>query len=329
MFSPAVLLTASTDSLFNSAAPVTWWLVGGGFVIASTLGFLCGFVIARGSEAASGRRLRSNLAALFERLNSSLKTADETCSLLSQIGQQVLTVEQSERLKERQSGLMNRLSRLIDGVSPAQPTQRLMAEMSIATAEIAGKSKSRAARPTPIKWQLEPADPVTLVPARTAFQANLQTLLDANRRSEQISAALLVQIDKYSSLQDRLGNARLERLTRRFVSLVCRSVREVDCVARWTTDTWGILLPYVEPQQAAELAAQLRDQIRNHRFRVEESGPEVYVTASLGMSLITPAETADIVMSQAHDALSQAQRRGRNQLQIQGGPRPGRMLASL
>ncbi len=71
------------------------------------------------------------------------------------------------------------------------------------------------------------------------------------------------------------------------------------------------------------LGQVVRDSVRNAHFRIDEIGPEVLLTASLGCTPCQPdEENVELILNRAFAALSKSQRVGRNQLHIHDGATP-------
>ena len=78
-------------------------------------------------------------------------------------------------------------------------------------------------------------------------------------------------------------------------------------------------MPAVDARTGGELAGTIRDRVRGYRFRLDETGPEVLVTASFGYTRLFPGDTVELALNRAGNALDRSLRRGRNQLHIHDG----------
>jgi diguanylate cyclase (GGDEF)-like protein len=167
-----------------------------------------------------------------------------------------------------------------------------------------------------IDWQTGSVDPVTQLPDRPAFDANLELLLAGSRLHRQPSGLLLIRMDKCDQLQKRYGRDNVLKLQAKLATVIVKSVRDDDLVCRMQPDVFAVLLPSVSPIAGARVADAVRSAIRDHHFRPGDDGPEVLVTASLGYACAVPTESPAIVLDRAGDALSKSQTHGRNQLHV-------------
>jgi GGDEF domain-containing protein len=82
---------------------------------------------------------------------------------------------------------------------------------------------------------------------------------------------------------------------------------------------FAVLLPSVAPLAGARVAEALRSAVRQHRFRANETGPEIVVTASFGYAACLPGDPPSLVLDRAGAALAKSQACGRNQLHAHDG----------
>lgn len=283
------------------------WLAGFGVLfVATASGFFAGIFCARMGERRAFDKARSGVAQLFETMLKTLDAVRELCALLEKYPAQALKAEQTALLEERRGGLLKSLSRLIArNAPPAAPA----AEAAVPVQP----------KPVKVNWLKSPVDPSSELPDRAAFDSNLTSLLEACTAADRESSLLLVRIDKLSGLVTRFGQANAEKLIKRLAHVVCRSVRDDDLVCRLSAETLAVLFPGMDLDAGARLGRVIRDSVRNQNFHLDEAGPQVLLTASFACAPCRPHENADLVLNRAYDALSQSQRRGRNQLHVHTG----------
>jgi diguanylate cyclase (GGDEF)-like protein len=288
--------------------PVEWWLGGIGILfVAAASGFCAGFYCARLNDRRAYERARAGVAQLFQTMLQTLDTARELCGQLEKIPDKFLKPEQTAQLEKRRGGLLEALTRIISRHAlPATPAET-------------EQSPPPAAREFAIAWLRHPVDPATDLPDRAAFEANLAALLAACQNANCESSLLMIRVDKLPGLVARFGRSTTEKLIRRLAGVVCRAVRDEDLVCRCNGETLGILFPKLDLEGATRLGRAVRDSVRSHHFRVEETGPEVLLTASFGCTACRPAENVELILNRAFDALSKSQRVGRNQLHVHDG----------
>jgi diguanylate cyclase (GGDEF)-like protein len=289
--------------------PLEWWLGGIGILfMAAASGFGAGLYCARLNERRAYERARAGIGQLFQTMLQTLDMARELCGLLEKYPDKFLKPEQTAQLEKRRGGLVEALTRIITRHAPPAAAQT---DGAPAQAPPAEEFK--------IDWLMHPVDRATELPDRAAFEANLGALLAAGRKADCESSLLLVRVDKMGGLVSRFGQSTAENLLRRLAAVVCRAVRDEDLVCRCNGETLGILFPKLDLAAGTRLGRAVRDSVRNHHFRVDETGAEVLLTASFGCTSCRPDENVELVLNRAFDALSKSQRVGRNQLHVHDG----------
>ena len=106
---------------------------------------------------------------------------------------------------------------------------------------------------------------------------------------------------------------------RNVIRVVLRAARDADSVCHYNGSTFGVLMPNVDDSTGRKLAEAIRQTVRQYHFRLDESGPEVLVTASFGYTTCLPDDNHDLALNRAGNALAKSERRGRNQLHVHDG----------
>lgn len=275
--------------------------------VSALVGFVAGVFYERAAAKRALSRAQRNLTQLVNVVVKSLESARQACSALESMPHAVLSTNQLQQLETKQTSLLETVSRV---VSSQQSLAETVAEKTIPQSEPVEFS---------ITWQRGETTDAAGLPDREVFDANLELLLAAGDASQTPSGLLFIKIDKYDQLQSRYGAAKATALLRKLSTVVCRAGRDKDLLCRFSTDTLAMLLPQVDAATGRLLSQKIRDSVRSFQFRLDESGPEVYVTASFGLTLCEPADNRDLVLNRAGNAVSRSQRRGRNQLHLHDG----------
>ncbi|HET6422135.1 MAG TPA: diguanylate cyclase, partial [Planctomycetaceae bacterium] len=170
-------------------------------------------------------------------------------------------------------------------------------------------------KPFRVEWQPLTQENST-EPDRTHFDSNLTRLLEATAANAQPSGLLLVRVDKSDQLHKRFGSSVVERLQQRVAEVVRHAARPEDLVCRLTSDNFAVLMPSVSPLAGIRAAEAIRSAVRQHPFRLDESGPELIVTASFGYGVCLPGDSNTLTIDRAGEALAKSQTVGRNQLHV-------------
>lgn len=269
----------------------------------AALAFFAGMCYARVALQRAVHRARNSFDRLYRHAIRSIDTAQEACGLLAKLPNLRLSPEEAARLDSRQSGLLNAIA----GIFDRQASALGGASETVALPEIA--------------WIRTPADPVTKLPGGSAFEANFELMRSTATDGAFSGGLLLARIDKAETLKRRFGIAGIQSFTRKAGALICKSMRECDLACQYQPDTFAVLLPGVNELSGRSAAEKIRRILRRHQFRVEETGPEVLVTASFGFTLCAADEPVELALSRARKALDRSAKRGRNQLHIDDGSR--------
>jgi diguanylate cyclase (GGDEF)-like protein len=295
-------------SLSGSPIPLNLWLWAGvTLLLALSIGFAAGLCYARLSVKWAFRRAKQRFSNMYALVLESLDSAEKACALLESFPNLLLNSEQTERLDKTQGKLLATISKVVDG-------QRTLT---------ARKAERSHKQPKPqefaFEWICSPESPLSGIPDRAAFDANLTSLLAIGLESETKSGLLFIKVDRFDQLNSRFGAESAQKLLRKMAAVVCRALRDEDLVCQYSPDTFGVLMPAVDANAGSKLALALRNTVRSHHFRLEESGPEVLVTASFGYTTCEPDDNFDLALNRAGNAVAQSQRRGRNHLYVHDG----------
>lgn len=286
--------------------PFGLWIVWtSSLAIALAVGFSAGLLFEKLAVARSFRRASREASRLIQLVTESLDRALRACSLLEKFPNATLSSEQSARLDKQRGGLLDSVSRILSKVRPEAITSR--------------PEPKRAG--FQMDWIRAPEDAVLGIPDRAAFDANLAALLVKGAEAQAESGLLLAKIDRFDQLCARFGADGAQQLLRKATVVICKCMRDVDIVCRFSNDTAAVLMPDIDQETGRELASRIFTQIRNHVFRLVESGPEVLVTASFGYTRCLPLDHPDLVLNRAGNALARSQKVGRNQLHLLDGER--------
>jgi diguanylate cyclase (GGDEF)-like protein len=314
---PGALILAVNATVANCCAPLLAevsipagvWLWGAlTLVLTAVVAFLGGMSFARVAVQWRLERARRHVARLVPLVLDSLQTADRACRSLAELNALRLTAAQLEQLAARRTRLLETWTQIDERREQTELRDALEAQRS-----------AQAAAEFHVAWSLEPVDDRSGLPAREAFDANLERLLTSGTEAGVESGLLVVRIDRLDQLRTRFGLPGTQHLVERIARLLCRSIRDKDLVSRFANDTFAVLMPGVDQPSGDRLAATIRDTIRDHHFRLHDSGPEVFVTASFGYTRLRPQDHREHAVSQALHALSKSERRGRNQLHVHDG----------
>lgn len=151
-------------------------------------------------------------------------------------------------------------------------------------------------------------DALTGLPNRVLFEDRLhQALLQAQHERHSV-AVLLVDLDRFTEINDTLGHPVGDQLLRLIGNQFVQALRDTDTVARFAGDEFVILLPGTDVV-GAEAAARLLLEGLEQPFTIDTH--TIYVGASVGITT-TPDQPVEVVtmLRRADVAMYAAKRTG-------------------
>jgi diguanylate cyclase (GGDEF)-like protein len=148
-------------------------------------------------------------------------------------------------------------------------------------------------------------DPLTGLPNRRAFDAQLaHELLRARQLARPVTLAML-DLDGFKAVNDRAGHAAGDRVLRQIAELLLASIRRADRCYRLGGDEFAILMCDTGAKQATLVLARVRDAV----LAAGVGGGSLDV--SVGLAEASPEGTAEELVAQADQALC-AEKRSRS-----------------
>jgi diguanylate cyclase (GGDEF)-like protein/PAS domain S-box-containing protein len=126
-------------------------------------------------------------------------------------------------------------------------------------------------------------DALTDLPNQVLFKDRLKQAIALSRRNDQMQAVLLLNLDRFKTVNDSLGYMAGDSLLQSVAQRLTSCVRESDTVARFGSDEFAILLTQIPRAQDAANAAQAIKHSLDQAFVFEEQ--EIFVSSSIGISL--------------------------------------------
>jgi diguanylate cyclase (GGDEF)-like protein/PAS domain S-box-containing protein len=158
-------------------------------------------------------------------------------------------------------------------------------------------------------------DALTDLPNQVLFKDRLKQAIAYSRRSDQMHAVLLLNLDRFKTINDSLGYTAGDRLLQSVAQRLTSCVRESDTVARFGSDEFAILLTQISRAQDAANAARAIKEVLDQAFIFDEQ--EVFMSTSIGISLY-PHDDRDTagLLKNAGAALDRAKVEGGNNYQF-------------
>jgi diguanylate cyclase (GGDEF)-like protein/PAS domain S-box-containing protein len=171
-------------------------------------------------------------------------------------------------------------------------------------------------------------DALTDLPNQGLFKDRLKQAIALSRRSDQMQAVLLLNLDRFKQINDSLGYTAGDRMLQSVAQRLTSCVRDSDTVARFGGDEFAVLLtPIPRPQDAANTARAIKE-VLDQAFIHEEQ--ELFISSSIGISLY-PYDGRDTptLLKSAGTALERAKEQGGNNYQFYTSGRTTNALKQL
>jgi diguanylate cyclase (GGDEF)-like protein len=159
---------------------------------------------------------------------------------------------------------------------------------------------------------------------RRYLQQRLKEELSRAQRRGSTIACLMMDIDRFKSINDGHGHLAGDAALREVAQRVEGQIRSMDTAARFGGDELSILLPETTQTEAAHMAERIREAIANEPFTLNAQ-VSLKLTISIGVAAVAPGRhepelkvLADRLVAEADAALYRAKALGRNRVHWEG-----------
>ncbi|MEW5767194.1 MAG: diguanylate cyclase [bacterium] len=145
------------------------------------------------------------------------------------------------------------------------------------------------------------------------FDRLFETEFERAKKFNRALSLLMLDFDYLKEINDRYGHEEGNRLIKTISDIISRQVREVDYLARFGGDEFGVILPETTAEDAAQVAERIRAAIAAHPYTINDR--PISLSASLGVASF-PAPSKKELFDRADKALYQAKQEGRNRVSL-------------
>lgn len=164
--------------------------------------------------------------------------------------------------------------------------------------------------------RLATTDMLTGMANRRAFLEAAEAVYDRARQHNEPLALLMLDLDHFKAINDRLGHLEGDKALVAFATAVKAHVRPGDMVGRLGGEEFAVLLPHTQAQEAITIASRILNGVADLQL-ADESGQTYRITASLGVGTVSPKDRSlRDMLDRADQALYHAKNRGRNQIAV-------------
>lgn len=127
-------------------------------------------------------------------------------------------------------------------------------------------------------------------------------------------AVVLADLDHFKHINDSFGHAEGDKVLQQIAQIFRQKLRQQDFAIRYGGEEFLLLLPHTTLADAARVADKVRASIAQQRLLPQH--PELVITCSFGVALLSDPNQFKDAIAQADKALYQARTAGRNQVSI-------------
>ncbi len=162
-------------------------------------------------------------------------------------------------------------------------------------------------------YQMATRDGMTGLLNRRHFVELADRELKQTSRDNRTAAVLMMDLDRFKSINDTYGHAAGDLVINHF-SQLCRAIlRSTDFIGRMGGEEFCALLPGSDLQEALQIAERIRRTTESDSVLTQE-GTQIRYQVSIGVAVTEPAELMDSLLRRADRHLYAAKETGRNRV---------------
>src|SRR5271157_1086328 len=127
-------------------------------------------------------------------------------------------------------------------------------------------------------------------------------------------ALILIDIDHFKAINDRLGHLAGDLTLRRLAGCLGSEIRRDDLLARYGGEEFAVVLSETDHRRAAELAERIRRAVERQVFAFDARHYEVTISLGVASTLGDEALSPQELIRRADQRLYQAKHEGRNRV---------------
>ncbi|SEL12938.1 sensor domain-containing diguanylate cyclase [Halomonas daqiaonensis] len=158
-------------------------------------------------------------------------------------------------------------------------------------------------------------DPLTGLANRRSFEESARRVARAVKEEELQAALLMIDIDRFKTINDTLGHAEGDKGLRLLADTLRVNLRNSDLPCRNGGEEFMVIMPGMTQEEAQTIAWRLLRQIAEATIEAEEL--PFHFTVSIGVTGFKPTDAnIETVTQRADAAMYQAKHEGRNRVAV-------------
>lgn len=164
--------------------------------------------------------------------------------------------------------------------------------------------------------ELAITDDLTGLHNRRYLDRKIGPLFSEAKESDRPLACMLLDIDRFKSINDTYGHDAGDEVLRAFADRMRLHTRTIDVVARYGGEEIVIVLPSADLKDAQTIAERIRERIEQTPFLIQRGSLGIRVTVSIGVAIREATDQSPSEMLKRADlALYRAKSAGRNRVE--------------
>lgn len=162
--------------------------------------------------------------------------------------------------------------------------------------------------------RLTRVDFLTNINNRRYFVELAENELIRNKRYNNSSALLMIDIDHFKKVNDKYGHAIGDKALKKITEVCMQTIRTTDFMGRLGGEEFGIYLINTDFDEAIEVAERIRENINNIDIKADDS-TKLELSVSIGVTKpLSVDEKLNEIMKRADKAMFKAKNLGRNRV---------------
>lgn len=167
-------------------------------------------------------------------------------------------------------------------------------------------------------------DELTGLLNRRAFHDRVNAELSAQRRHDELSALVLVDLDQFKKVNDRYGHEAGDKVLQRVATALQTTLRGADILARWGGEEFLVFMPRTHSSEACAAAERLRQALQHIDPAALPAG--LQISASIGVTEMNTHMTLEAAIALADRGVFVAKSNGPGRIYLAG---PNQALAEV